>query len=61
MRTLIAGNWKMHGMAAQLDEIEAVAASAISTPPSADVLICLQATLIARAAQTVAGRIGLGI
>jgi hypothetical protein len=26
MRLLIAGNWKMHGMAPQLGEIEAVAA-----------------------------------
>ncbi len=27
MRPLIAGNWKMHGLAAQLGEIEAIAAS----------------------------------
>jgi triosephosphate isomerase len=60
MRTLIAGNWKMHGMAPQLGEIEAVAASAEATPPFADVLICLPATLIARAVQTAAGRIAIG-
>ena len=60
MRPLIAGNWKMYGMAAQLGEIETVAASVNATPPSADVLICLPATLIARAVQTAAGRIAIG-
>jgi triosephosphate isomerase len=60
MRILIAGNWKMHGMAPQLGEIEAVAASMKATPPTADVLICLPATLIARAVQTAAGRLAIG-
>ena len=60
MRPLIAGNWKMHGMASQLGEIEAVAASVKATPPTADILICLPATLIARAVQAAAGRIGIG-
>ena len=48
MRPLIAGNWKMHGMALQLGEIEAVATSVKATPPAADILICLLATLIGR-------------
>ncbi|MEO6380730.1 MAG: triose-phosphate isomerase [Nitrobacter sp.] len=56
----MAGNWKMHGMASQLGEIEAVAASVKATPPSADILICLPATLIARAVQTAADRIAIG-
>src|SRR5271154_6545895 len=60
MRPLIAGNWKMHGMAPQLREIEAIAASVKATPPFADILICLPATLIARAVQTAAGRIAIG-
>ena len=60
MRRLIAGNWKMHGLAPQLGEIEAIAASVNATPPSADVLICTPATLIARAVQTAAGRIAIG-
>jgi triosephosphate isomerase len=60
MRPLIAGNWKMHGMAPQLGEIEAVAASVQATAPSADVLVCLPATLMMRAVQTAAGRIGIG-
>jgi len=60
MRPLIAGNWKMHGLAPQLGEIEAIAASAKATPPFADILICLPATLVARAAQTAGGRIAIG-
>ena len=60
MRPLIAGNWKMHGLAAQLGEIDAIAASARAAPPFADILICLPATLIARAAQTAGGRIAIG-
>lgn len=60
MRPLIAGNWKMNGLAPQLGEIEAIAASAKAKPPSADILICPPATLIARAAQTAAGRIAIG-
>jgi triosephosphate isomerase len=49
LRPLIAGNWKMHGMAPQLSDIEAIAASVKTMPPFADVLICLPATLIALA------------
>ena len=60
MRPLIAGNWKMHGLARQLGEIGAIAAAVETTQPSADILICLPATLIDRAAQIVAGRIELG-
>jgi triosephosphate isomerase len=60
MQLLIAGNWKMHGMAPQLSEIEAVSASVKSRPPGADVLICLPATLIERAVLTAAGRIAIG-
>ena len=50
----------MNGLAAQLGEIETIAASAKATPPLADILICPPATLIARAAQTAAGRIAIG-
>ena len=60
MRPLIAGNWKMHGLAPQLGEIEAIAASVRAAPPFADILICLPATLIARAVQTAGGRIAIG-
>lgn len=60
MRCLIAGNWKMHGLAAQLAEIEAVAAAVAAAPPKADTLICVPATLISRAVQTASGRILIG-
>ncbi len=50
----------MHGMAPQLAEIEAIAASVKSAPPLADILICLPATLIARAGETTAGWIDAG-
>jgi len=60
VRPLIAGNWKMNGLAPQLGEIEAIAASVKAKPPAADILICTPSTLIARAAQVAAGRIGIG-
>ena len=60
MRRLIAGNWKMHGLAAELAEIEGVAASVAATPPKADTLICVPATLVSRAAKTASGRIPIG-
>jgi triosephosphate isomerase len=60
MQCLIAANWKMHGLAAQLVEIEAVAASVTATRPKADTLICVPATLISRAVQTASGRIPIG-
>ena len=60
MRPLIAGNWKMHGLAPQLGEIDAIAASVRASPPFADILICLPATLIARAVQTADGGIAIG-
>ena len=60
MRPWIAGNWKMNGLSSQLGEIEAIAASVTALLPPADVLICVPATLLARAAQVAAGRIGIG-
>jgi triosephosphate isomerase len=50
----------MHGLAAQLHEIETIAASVHARPPAADVLICVPATLLSRAAQAAAGRIAVG-
>jgi triosephosphate isomerase len=50
----------MHGMAPQLGEIEAIAASVKATPAVADILICLPATLIARAAQIAGDGIAIG-
>ena len=60
IRPLIAGNWKMHGLSAQLEEIENIAAAVHARPPAADVLICVPATLVCRAVQAAAGRIAIG-
>lgn len=60
MRPLIAGNWKMNGLAASLSEIENIARIVAATPPAADILICTPATLISRAVTTAAGRIAIG-
>lgn len=49
MRKLIAGNWKMNGMLAALDEVAAIAETA-AAHPAADVALALPATLIAAAA-----------
>lgn len=50
-RKLVAGNWKMNGVAADLDEVRAIAAHAAAC----DVALCLPATLIERAARAVPG------
>ena len=48
MKPLIAGNWKMNGLAAASAEIEAlIARLAGSAPEDRDVLICPPATLVA--------------
>jgi triosephosphate isomerase len=60
MRSLIAGNWKMHGTAPQLREIEAIATAVQSMPPVADILVCPPFTLIERAAKVAAGRFAVG-
>ena len=60
MQPLIAGNWKMHGTAAQLGELAGIAAMVRSKRPAADVLICPPATLIERAVQTAAGQFAIG-
>lgn len=56
MRPLIAGNWKMHGLIAQLAEIKSV----VAINPPADILICPPATLIARAAELAGRHIAIG-
>jgi triosephosphate isomerase (TIM) len=52
IRPLIAGNWKMNGLAAALGEAKAVAAGAGT---AADVMICPPATLLARMADVLKG------
>ena len=54
-RPLIAGNWKMNGLSAALDEARAVAAGLDSQPAAARVAIFPPATLLHRLAQAVEG------
>jgi triosephosphate isomerase len=49
MRKLIAGNWKMNGLLAQLEDIAAIG-DAVSAYPSVDTALCIPATLIRPAA-----------
>lgn len=51
---LIAGNWKMNGTAADLGEVQAIAAAA-ARMKGVDSALCVPATLIERAARTVPG------
>jgi triosephosphate isomerase len=48
MRHLIAGNWKMNGLASSLDEAARVAEGAAALAGSADAMICPPATLVAQ-------------
>ena len=52
-RPLVAGNWKMHGLAASAAELEKVIAG--SAGLGCDLMICPPATLIARFAAVAAG------
>ena len=54
-RPLIAGNWKMNGLSAALDEARAVAAALDQRPAPARVAIFPPATLLHRLAEAVAG------
>ena len=50
-RKLVAGNWKMHGLAADLVEVQAIARAG----GEVDVALCLAATLIERAVRAAPG------
>ena len=52
LRKYVVGNWKMHGVAADISEIQAIAEGARAFP-GVDVALCLPATLIHRAADAV--------
>lgn len=51
MKKLAAGNWKMNGLAAQLDEVRALAGA--QGAPGCEVLLCPPATLISKMAEAV--------
>lgn len=61
-RKLLAGNWKMNGLSADLAEIAAIRDGIAAWPErSADVALCVPATLLAGAAKLCAGSpLGLG-
>src|SRR6476660_4096898 len=54
LRKLVAGNWKMHGLSSDLDEVRAIAAAA-GDYPVVDVALCVPAILIERASRAVPG------
>ena len=54
LKKLVAGNWKMHGLSSDLDEIRAIA-SASRDYPDVDVVLCVPAILIERAVRAVPG------
>ncbi len=53
-RMLVVGNWKMHGVAADVPQIRAIAEAA-NRNPGLDVGLCVPATLVERAARSVPG------
>jgi triosephosphate isomerase len=54
MKKLVAGNWKMHGLAADLAGVKEIA-DASRDYPAVDVALCVPAILIERAARAVPG------
>lgn len=54
-RPLIAGNWKMNGLSASLDQARAVVAGLEAKPPACRVAICPPATLLHRLSQALEG------
>ena len=60
MRVLVAGNWKMNGLASSLGELAALKDALAARPPACDVLVCPPATLVSRAAAAAAGVFAVG-
>jgi triosephosphate isomerase (TIM) len=60
MRPLVAGNWKMNGLAASLRELTALQEALAKQSWPCDILVCPPATLIAQAAGTVKDAFALG-
>ena len=52
LKKFVAGNWKMHGVWADLSEIQAIAAASRDYP-TVDVALCVPAILVERAARAV--------
>jgi triosephosphate isomerase len=54
-RPLVAGNWKMNGLAASAGELEAIVAGAAALAEKVDLMVCPPATLLAAFAGRAAG------
>lgn len=54
LKKLVAGNWKMHGLSSDLEEIRRIAAAS-GDYPAVDAALCVPAILIERAARAVPG------
>jgi triosephosphate isomerase len=60
-KKLVAGNWKMNGLTAAIEEIEAVVSGAETLPESVALAVCPPATLAGLAAEILsAGPVALG-
>jgi triosephosphate isomerase (TIM) len=56
IKPLVAGNWKMNGLSPSLAELRALKAHVKRKPvPSADLMVCPPATLLARASDVLVG------
>lgn len=51
LKKYVVGNWKMHGLSSDLDEVRAIAASARDYP-QVDVALCVPSILVERAVRT---------
>jgi triosephosphate isomerase len=58
VRQLVAGNWKMNGLGADLAELEALKAALADSP--CEVMVCPPASLLSRAAAAAGGAFALG-
>ncbi|HUI95974.1 MAG TPA: triose-phosphate isomerase, partial [Xanthobacteraceae bacterium] len=54
-RPLVAGNWKMNGLAASVGELDAIVAGAPARAEKVDLMVCPPATLLAAFAARAAG------
>ena len=54
LKKLVAGNWKMHGVSSDLEQVRAIADQARGHP-GVDVALCVPAILIERAVRAVSG------
>lgn len=54
LKKLVVGNWKMHGLSSDIEEVKEISRQS-SSYPGVDVALCLPAILIERAARAVPG------